>query len=306
MKTRNLILLPVLALLFFACEKEETTTNGSEEVLLKSGEIVAGDVTVESVLNEANYEAELFSQSERWLRELAKFKKGKGKLFDGKHSNRYADGAFPEITIDTAEAGYPITISIDYGDSTVLHNGRVISGTVLVEITAEKGTDGAQRIITYNGCKIDSVTVTGTETETFNGDNATTRKTTIVTDVTFVIDNGTTITRKGQTIHEWLEGLATLQDHADDKIQKTGSFTIASSTGDSWTKTITTPLIRLGDCRNYVQGTVDYLLNGSVVAVLDYGDGACDTTATLTVGSGQIEITLKNTKAIANHGGKGR
>jgi hypothetical protein len=306
MKTEKLIFIMLLAVLFFACQKEEATTTVSEETLLKSGEIVAGDVTIESVLNEANYEAELFSQSERWLRELAKFKKGKGKLFDGKHSNRYANGAFPEITIDTAEAGYPITILIDYGDSTVLHNGRVMSGTVSVEITAERGTDGAQRIITYNDCKIDSVKVSGTETETFTGDNETTRKSTVVTDVLFALDNSTTITRKGQTIHEWLEGLATLQGHSDDKIQKTGSVTVASSTGDTWTKTITTPLIRLGDCRNYVQGTVDYLLNNLVVAVLDYGDGTCDTTATLTVGSETVEITFEGKHAKAKHGGKGK
>ena len=304
MKTKNLLFIPVVLLLLFACQKEETTEN--LETLLKSGEIVAGDVTIESALNEANYEAELFSQSEQWLRMLAKYKKGNKKFLDGKHNNRYTDGTFPEVTIDTAEAGYPVTILIDYGDSTVLHNGHVISGTLSVEITAKRNTDGAQRIITYNGCKIDSVTVTGTEKETFNGNNETTRKTTVDTDVTFTLDDGTTILRKGQTVHEWLEGLATLQDHSDDKIQKTGLLTVSSSTGDEWTKSISEPLIRLGDCRNYVQGVVEYLLNNTVVAVLDYGDGTCDTTATLTVGNEQIEITFEGKKAKANHKGKGK
>jgi hypothetical protein len=275
---------------------------------LKSGEIVAGDITVESVLSEANYEAEIFSQSEMWLRALSKFKHGKKNLFDGKKSDRYADGKFPDVSIDTAAAGYPITILIDYGTGTVLHHGKTISGTVSIEITAARNTDGAKRIITYNGCKIDSVTVTGTEVELFNGDNATTRKTTVTTDVNFVLDNGTKLARKGTAVHEWLEGLTTQQEHADDKIQKTGSMSVKSSDGNEWTKTIKEPLIRLGNCRNYVQGSVEYLLNSNVVAVLDYGTGACDTIAILTVGDKQVEISLAGTHAKPENGmpGKGK
>jgi hypothetical protein len=301
MKTRNLILMSFLMIVFFSCQKDETTTT-TDETALKSGAIVAGDITVESVLSEANYEAELFSQSERWLRALSKFKHGKKNLFEGKHSNRYADGTFPEVSIDTAAAGYPITILIDYGDSTVLHHGKTISGTVSIEITAAKNTDGAKRIITYNGCKIDSVTITGTEVELFNGDNATTRKNTVTTDVSFVLDNGTKLARKGTAVHDWLEGLATQQEHSDDKIQKTGSVSVRSSDGNEWAKTIKNPLIRLGDCRNYVQGTVEYILNSNVVAVLDYGTGACDTTALLTVGDKQVEISLAGKEAKSENG----
>ena len=307
MKTRNLILMSFLMIVFFSCQKDETITT-TDETALKSGEIVAGDITVESVLSEANYEAEIFSQSEMWLRALSKFKHGKKNLFDGKKSDRYADGKFPDVSIDTAAAGYPITILIDYGTGTVLHHGKTISGTVSIEITAARNTDGAKRIITYNGCKIDSVTVTGTEVELFNGDNATTRKTTVTTDVNFVLDNGTKLARKGTAVHEWLEGLTTQQEHADDKIQKTGSMSVKSSDGNEWTKTIKNPLIRLGNCRNYVQGTVEYLLNSNVVAVLDYGTGACDTIAVLTVGDKQVEISLAGTHAKPENGmpGKGK
>lgn len=308
MKTRNLILMSFLMIVFFACQKDETTTT-TDEIVLKSGSIVAGDITVESVLSEANYEAELFSQSERWLRALSVFQHGKKNLLGGKHCDRYVDGAFPEVSIDTAAAGYPITILIDYGTGTVLHHGKTISGTVSIEITAAGNTDGAKRIITYNGCKIDSVTIKGTQVELFNGDNATTRKNTVTTDVSFELDNGTKLARKGTAVHEWLEGLATLQEHADDKIQKTGSMSVSSADGNEWVKTIKEPLIRLGDCRNYVQGTVEYLLNSNVVAVLDYGTGACDTTAVLTIGDKQVEISLAGNEAKPgkgkSKGGKG-
>jgi len=291
MKTRNFILATIVMVAFFACQKDDTTNN---EVVMKSGEIVAGDINIESALDEANYEAELFSQSGKWLRELSKFHHGKKNLLEGKHCDRYANGAFPAISIDTAEAGYPITILIDYGDGIEMHHGKIISGTVSIEITAEKNTEGAQRIIKYNNCKIDSVTVTGTEVEIFNGDNATTRKTILTSNVNFKLDNGTEFARTGTTTHEWLEGISTQQNHSDDKIQKTGETSIISSTGNKWTKKIVSPLIRLGDCHHYVQGTVDFILNGDTAATLDYGSGDCDNTALLTIGYEQVEITLQN------------
>lgn len=290
MKTRNFLLITILSVVFFACQKEDAV---NEDVVLKSGEIVADDITLESALSEANYEAELFSQSERWLRAISKFKRGKKNLLAGKHCNRYASGSFPEISIDTAEAGYPITILIDYGDGMEMHHGKTISGTVTIEITAARNTDGAQRIITYNNCKIDSVMVSGTEIHQFNGDNETTRKTTLTSIVDFTMDNGTVLNRKGSAVHEWLEGLSTLQDHTDDKIQKTGATSIVSSNGNKWAKTIVKPLIKLGTCKNYVEGSVEYVLNDETVAVLDYGSGDCDNTALLTIGSEQFEITLQ-------------
>ncbi len=302
MKTSIFIWVPVLTFILMGCRNEEPVVN--DETTLKSGEIVAGDVTIESALSDVNYEAELFSQSEQWLRSLAKFNNRKRKLLEEKHCNRYVNGDFPDVSIDTAASGYPVTITIDYGDSTVLHNGRVLSGVVTIIITAEKNTDGAQKIINYNG-KIDSVAVSGTETATFSGDNNTARKNTIVSNVTFTLDNGTVLVRKGTTVHEWLEGLATPLDFSDDKIQKTGSISITSSTNDEWAKTISSPLIRLGTCRYYVMGTVEYLLNNNVIATLDYGDGTCDTTAVLTVGDEQIEIVLGNKKAkTGNHKSK--
>ena len=82
-------------------------------------------------------------------------------------------------------------------------------------------------------------------------------------------------------------------------------MSVSSSDGNEWVKNITEPLIRLSDCRNYVQGTVEYLLNSNVVAVLDYGTGACDTTAILTIGDKQVEISLAGKNAKPENGMQG-
>jgi len=190
-------------------------------------------------------------------------------------------------------SGIYITSSFDYSESILTNHGRVIRGKVTIEISGAKDTDGSTRTITYVNCEIDSIGINGTSTETFNGDNATTRKKTTVSDVEFKLADGTVIHRVGNEVHEWLEGLATPMERDDDRIQVTGTIDVTSSTGDTYSREITDPLIRLGDCKNPVQGIVEFSKNDAVIATLDYGDGTCDNLANLTTDGATVEIELK-------------
>jgi len=48
-------------------------------------------------------------------------------------------------------------------------------------------------------------------------------------------------------------------------------------------KVVVKRLVKPDDCRFIVSGTIEYRLNGEVVAIVDYGNGACDNVATKTV-----------------------
>ena len=48
-------------------------------------------------------------------------------------------------------------------------------------------------------------------------------------------------------------------------------------------KVITKPLVKIDGCKYIVEGTIEYLKNGEVVAIIDYGNGECDNLATKTV-----------------------
>ena len=65
-------------------------------------------------------------------------------------------GLPPVITIEKTDGGFPITITLDYGDGTELLNGRIISGTITIVVSAPPRTDGATRTVTritsYNVC----------------------------------------------------------------------------------------------------------------------------------------------------------
>ncbi len=63
-------------------------------------------------------------------------------------------------------------------------------------------------------------------------------------------------------------------------------------TKDGYEKVITKPLVKLDDCKFIVEGTIEYRLEGEVVAVVDYGDGECDNIATKTVDGVTEEFEL--------------
>ena len=123
-------------------------------------------------------------------------------------------------------------------------------------------------------------------------------------DITFVLTDSTELQWSSTYVREWLSGLDTPLAHEDDTIQTTGTSSIVSSTGDSWTKDIVDPLIKTGECRNIVQGIVEYTVNGELAASLDYGDGICDNIATLTVDGEDIEIELHGSGAKADIEGR--
>jgi len=60
-----------------------------------------------------------------------------------------------------------------------------------------------------------------------------------------------------------------------------------------WEKVITKPLVTLDDCDYIVEGTIEYYLDGELVATVDYGDGECDDIATKTVDGETTEFSLK-------------
>jgi hypothetical protein len=294
MKTRILSLCAILAFGTVACQKtDDVLTSFDEAMTLKSTEISLNDIQVESIADESQIEAEFFSNAEVILRGIAN---GGGKFknyYMLRGGLRYQMGQCPDVAIDTAEAGYPITITLNYGESTILHNGRELKGEISIVITGPKSTDGTTRTISYTGFSIDSIAIEGTVAEQFSGNNADSRTITVSSDLTFTLPNGTVYDRVGQRVHNWLEGLDTEMEFDDDKIEITGNVTVTSSTGDTYVKTIVDPLIRLGSCRYFVQGVTQITLNSAVISEIDFGDGECDNEATLTVGDEVSTILLK-------------
>ena len=57
-------------------------------------------------------------------------------------------------------------------------------------------------------------------------------------------------------------------------------------------RSIIKPLVKIDGCDYIVEGKIEYIKNGVVLATVDFGDGECDNIATKTVGGVDHEIKL--------------
>lgn len=290
MKRITGFLILILTLGFVACNNEDVVVP-SADLSEKSAQVAVNEISMQAVASESEYEVEFFSNLAPTLSHWCKM----GKHFKWTQKLRYQYNQCPDVEITEGDNdGYPKVIIMDYGDSTVLRNGTVLSGTIEITISAPRSSDDFERTVEYIEFGVDSMTVDGFATITIDKLDTTFRQ--YVSDLTYTLADGTVIDLTSERVWQWLEGMDTPEDQSDDVIVISGQaeavMTIDGVT-DTYKKEITTPLKRLGDCRFIVEGVVEITLNGALISSIDYGDGTCDDTALVTDSDGnQTEIDL--------------
>ena len=74
---------------------------------------------------------------------------------------------------------------------------------------------------------------------------------------------------------------------------KTSTFNLRGKKKSSrYKRNIIKPLVKIDGCDYIVEGKIEYIKTGSVVATVDFGDGECDDIATKTVDGVDHEIKL--------------
>jgi len=290
MKKNSFILLAGLAVVFFSCDKSEDVIDvlNEDKVELNNSieTVVTSEEASETIIETADYEVDLFSFMESEFDEPTGTKNGYynryAQLF--MEWQRYKTDNMPEVSIEFGEDGrFPMTITINYGDSTLLYNGTIISGAIKIELTARPRTDGAVREITYD-LMIDSVAMDGTKRIEFTGEQNVSRKWEYTSELTFTYPDGTELFRSAERTREWVTGLDTKWDNSDDKIEIRGSVTCVDTEENEYSKVISeeNPLTRIGTCRVIVSGLVTFSQNQEEFARFDYGNGECNNIASYT------------------------
>lgn len=284
----------ILTLGFFACNNEDVSVP-AEDLSEKSAQVAINEVSMEAVAGESEYEVEFFSNLAPILSRWWNF----GKHFQWSSKLRYQMNNCPVVEYTEGENdGYPKIITLDYGDSTVLQNGTVLSGMIEITISAPRSSQDYERTVQYTAFGVDSITVDGFATIVVDKVDTMFRQYT--SDLTFTLADGTVIDRTSERVWQWIEGMDTPEDQSDDVIVISGKaeaiMTIDGET-DTYKKEITTPLKRIGDCRYIVEGVVEITLNDTLISSIDYGDGTCDDVAVVTDSEGnQSEIDLGQRK----------
>jgi hypothetical protein len=183
------------------------------------------------------------------------------------------------ITFD--KESMPQKMVIDFGDGCVGKDEKTRSGKIIITSSAFENLS-FERVKTFENFVVDGEKVEGTITKkiTFSEEELT-RVALIVEDVSVTFEDNTTFTRKGNLTREHSFGIPGVR--ADDANKTWGEVVTKRANGATITKTIeeTTPLLYKVLCRQIVSGIATFS-NGDSTWTIDYGNGDCDNTATVT------------------------
>lgn len=189
-------------------------------------------------------------------------------------------------TISTVENENTWVRTIDFGETNcTLFNGNEIRGKII--LTFNNDWDAATRTVLYSfdGFYHNDRHVEGNKTVVKtvlpNGHpNAV-----ITLDMTVTTADGAVYTRTGIRVREFTEGYDTVLNFFDNVYAVTGSWTTVLPSGTIHVATITAPIVVKWNCTHLLlSGTIVFTRSlDDATASLDYGNGACDGTATITI-----------------------
>jgi hypothetical protein len=211
-------------------------------------------------------------------------------------SSAYLRTSYPNFTVDSVgTASWPKTLTIDFGPVNNI------------------GIDGVLRrgkiVASFNGRYRDSLTVVtvslvgfyhnnnpvtvGTFTITNNGHNAAGNLSYSIN-----IQNAKIITSEGNIswtayrTREWIAGESTTTDPSDDVYSIVGSANGTGVNGNGFNVTIYNPLIVAMNCSYIEKGALALSPFNLSTRYVDFGTGACDNAATVTINGVSYSITL--------------
>lgn len=188
---------------------------------------------------------------------------------------------------------FPKTIVVDFGTSNCLGtDGRYRRGKININTTGWYRDSSTVITVTPENYYVNENKVRGTKTITNQGHNTAGH---LIFKIN--ISNASVTTSEGLIsweslrYREWTEGESTVLNPWDDVYQITGTADGTNVEGEQFNVTILTPLrIKVG-CRWITAGALK-LTSGDTEIIVDYGNGACDANAKVTVNGNTYDITM--------------
>jgi hypothetical protein len=193
-------------------------------------------------------------------------------------------------------ARFPLKVVMDFGTGCTGRDGRTRKGKIITVYTGPLFIPGNSTTTTFDGYYVNETKVEGTH-KVLNKSTQNQR-------IFQVVVSGAKLSRPNGNYTQWnsektitqLEGLGTPLFPLDDVFKVQGGANGAVKREDKffqWSTQIKEPLIKRFVCRWIVKGVVTMRKSNAPVADLNYGDGACDNKAVITINGVSREITLR-------------
>ena len=291
----RLAIIPVLALLLFtaSCKKDnsQAANNGQSAELVMEASV--SEVTLQSTFDDV-FDNTAGIDGVTAGEDLGIYGSTGVGIFPGQATEEPATRCFTVSVTPKDKGVFPKTVVIDFGTGCTARE-HLRKGKIITVYSGPLHKPGSTAVTTFDGYQVDSFKVEGKHTilnSTEPGANQ--RRFTRTVENARLTNVNTNFWRSwsGVLVMKQLEGNGTPFYPMDDIYQFTGSRKGENAKGRSWSSTIVNPLVKAFTCRWISKGTVEIRVNDTV-GVLDFGNGDCDNTATVTVNGVSREITLR-------------
>lgn len=269
------------SIVLFSCKKNTESNSQSGDV--NTAIAIANDNQVSSQQFDDVFKISMGVQSSDAGQDIG-IGTGTGIVYRNEGANNTQGDRCYTVTVSSLEKNvWPKTVTIDFGNGCTGLDGKVRKGKIISVFTNPIFIPGAKISITFDGYAVDSFAVAGTlaVTNTSTGNQFGYKEEVIGGKLT----NTNTAFWHGYACTYNLmqsDGMTTPLNFLDDAYTITGNAQGGNATGFTWNAEATTPITRKFTCLYNVSGVITFHWNQNPdAATLDYGNGTCDNSATV-------------------------
>ena len=280
----------IVASMLFSCQKDVSSANNTSVT-----EEQATTYSEESSIAEASFDdAEDVATTAADEEGNASEYGINGRLFHPLFTElRAAIGDCAEITVTPNDSTYPKTITIDFGNGCLGHDGKFRSGAIIVHLTAPLRRPGSVVTITFRNYYVNRVHLEGKKVISNLSDPPMHKWSVQVVGGKVTFPTGRGYSYQGIKVKTQVGGMDT-RIVRDDVYEITGRSQTECNSGLTITLNTESPLVKKIACSWISDGELKIKINDRVL-YLDYGipgDGQCDNKALLTWNNGSNQRVI--------------
>ena len=200
------------------------------------------------------------------------------------------------FTVDSiGTTSWPKTLTINFGSSNCMGaDGNLRRGQIIASFTGRyRDSLTVITISTISYYHNNNLVQAGTHTITNNGRNSSGNLSySINVQNASVTTTDGTVSWSSYRTREWISGESTTTNPMDDVYSITGNANGTGVNGNTFTVLINDPLIVALNCAYIQQGKLTLTPANLSPRIIDFGSGACDKDATVTINDVVYEITM--------------
>ena len=200
-----------------------------------------------------------------------------------------------KVTVEPNDrTSWPKTITIDFGsDGCLVHDSIVKAGKIIITQSTPQRSEAWEKVVRYENYSVNGNKIEGIHTIGFHIRSGHPVWTNTLANGKITGTNGVITTREANHTRVQMRGIDTPRDRMDDVFHITGNTSGINRNGKTFSSVIKEALVMHTGCRWIRKGVKEIILDGQSPAILDFGTGECDNTATLTQDGESKTITLK-------------